>query len=694
MSKFLKSFSLTALFALSSFLGLAEAEGATRAVELHGTIVTDETVRITWLVDCEKPNAPSEIVIRYNRAAVLANEGDVWLRADAVPYSDGSLELRGLNAASSYVYQLGYETGTTEGADAATMTWSNRQYFETKTPWGFTRMLLMLGSLSLFIYGMKTMSEGIQASAGVRLRKILESMTKNRVTGVLSGFFLTGLLQSSSATTVMTVSFVNAGLITLVQSAGIMMGANIGTTVTGWLVSYLGFRIDITIYALVVLAMAIPLLLIKKSEFKAWATALIGFALIFMGLGFLKDTVPVFTQDSAIVTFFAEFSNIPVIGVLMFIALGAIITIIIQSSSTAITLTMALCATGVIPFEVAAAMVLGENIGTTTTAEIAAVVGNVFAKRSARIHTLFNVIGVCWMVFLIPVVLPLIGKFLPADPFSNTDAGRQAATTGLAAFHTVFNIANLLLLIWFVPALVKIATRTVPSKGGEDEEFRLEYIDTSIQISEISLVEARGEVAKFGEITARMSGFVRKLLIETDEAEQTSIHKRIRKYEKITDRLELEIAEYCGQLSRTELSKSAADQVSAILSISNDLERIGDIFYQMSSTIERKIASKIWFTPDQRAKLMAMFDLLDKSMAKMVENLKKEETDAVDLETAKAYEKELNKMRNNLRIEYLDKIESGNYNLRSGTIFSDLFSSLEKVGDHILNVSKALVGKL
>ncbi|NEN24954.1 Na/Pi cotransporter family protein [Cryomorpha ignava] len=561
-------------------------------------------------------------------------------------------------------------------------------------PWGATRFLFLIGALSLFIFGMKTMTEGIQASAGIRLRQILESMTKNRVTGVLSGFLLTGVLQSSSATTVMTVSFVNAGLISLAQSAGIMMGANMGTTITGWIVSLLGFRVDITVYALAILAVAAPLLFMRKTEFRSWGTALTGFALLFMGLGFLKETVPTFSENSGFVQLIISYANIPVLGVIMFVILGIIITLIVQSSSTAITLTMAFCATGVIPFEAAAAMVLGENIGTTATAEVAALVGNVHAKRSARIHTLFNIIGALWMVFLIPYVLPLIGKFLAADPYSNTDAGHQAATIGLAAFHSVFNLTNVLLLIWFVPQLVKLATKTVRSRGRDDETFRLEYIDTAIQISEISLVEAKNELVKFGDITMRMCSFVRKLLTETDSDVQDDMHKRIQKYEKITDKMEVEIANYCARLSRMELSNLASERVRAILSISNNLESLGDVFYKMSSTIERKSAAKIWFTPDQRINLLEMFDLINKALANMLNNLEKDESEEIDINYAKDLERKLNKMRNHLKHEYIRRIESGNYNMRSGSVYSDLFSSLEKAGDHIINVSEALAGEI
>lgn len=664
--------------------------GVAMNLDITGTIITNDSAQISWKVDCSIYNSNELVYCRYNRSALLASEGDIWLEINPAKYGDGLLKLGNLNSSSEYVYQLGYEDSSNPAADGKGIVWSNRNRFATSMPWGVLRFMLMIGALCLFIFGMKTMSEGIQASAGSRLRSILNKMTRNRFTGVFSGFALTGVLQSSSATTVMIVSFVNAGLLTLTESAGIMMGANIGTTVTGWLVSYLGFRGNITIYTLVLFAIATPLLLSKKSQVRSWSTAIIGFAILLLGLSFIKTTVPSFTENSALVQFFIAYKNIPVLGVLMFVALGAIITIIIQSSSTAITLTMALCVSGAIPIDVAAAMVLGENIGTTATAEIAALVGNVHAKRSARIHTLFNVIGVAWMIFLLPVVLRLIGSFLTVDPFENSDAGRQSATVALAAFHSVFNFLNLFLLVWFIPQLTALASRTVRSKGIEDEEFKLEYIKSSIQLSEMSIVEAKQELKKFGDTTLEMSEMVRQLLTETEPSAQRSLHLKIATFEQNTDRMEIEIAEFCSRLARTELSKQASQKIRGILSISGDLERIGDIFFQMSSTIERKTASRIWFTPGQREKLALMFDMVEDALILMIKNLSVEDGSQINLPKAEEQEQALDDMRDKLKKEYIEKVESGRYNFRNGTIYNDLFTSLSKIGDHTLKVSEAL----
>jgi phosphate:Na+ symporter len=658
------------------------------SIESLGITVQEEWVKINWQVDCNFSESPSAVLVRYNKATVLAGEGDIWIYTEPVSYRDGFIKLEDLNSTSTYIFQIGYQT--TEGK----YVWGPRNRFDTKTPWGLIRFLLMIGALCLFIYGMKTMTEGIQASAGNKLRKALGYMTRNRFAGILSGFLITGVLQSSSATTVMTIGFVNAGLISLTQSVGVIMGANIGTTVTGWIVSMVGYRFNITLYSLILFAVATPLLLVKKPEVKSWSTAIIGFAMLFMGLGFLKDTVPDLTEDSPFVQFFVRYSDIPVAGMMLFVLLGAVIAVIVQSSSSAITLTMALCANGVIPLDVAAAMVLGENIGTCATAEIAALVANVHAKRSARVHTLFNVLGTLWMVMLLPYFLEFIGKFLSADPYSDTDSGKQAATTALAAFHTTFNVVNTLFFVWLVPQLIKLATFTVPSKGSDDEIFRLEYLGSPIKLSELSIIEAKGELIKFGEIVMRMSAAVRKMLTETDPEERVELHTRVRKYEKITDRLEIEISHYSSRMSTSELSAAASEKVRAMLSISNDLERVGDILYQMSATIERKNAAKIWFTQDQREKLNEMFDLVDNGLQVMLLNMHKAEGEPIEMDKAKSAEKALNQFRNDLRKEYISKVESGTYNLRSASIYSDLFSSLEKVGDHVINVSEALNGEV
>ena len=565
-------------------------------------------------------------------------------------------------------------------------------------PWDTVRFLTVLGALAMFIFGMREMSAGVQNAAGSRLKKLLNYMAQNRFAGLLSGLTITGVIQSSSAITVMVVSFVNAGLLTLKQSVGIIMGANIGTTVTGWLVSFLGFRFNLNEYALVVLAVGVPMLFVRSGAWRASGQALSGFALLILGLTLLKDSVPAVDEGSMLVQTLLQYSAIPVLGLVIFLLLGIVSTVVVQSSSASMALTLTLCATGVLSIESSAAMILGANIGTTATAEIAALVGNVHAKRSARVHTLFNIIGTAWMIFLIPLVLPLIATFMEwlgtPNPMEDSEAGRQAATTALAAFHTLFNVLNAALLIWFVPQLVKLATRTVRSKGVEDEEFRLEFIDAPVNTSEFALVEAQQHVVKYAEITARMSGFIQRLLLETGEEERQQLIKRVRKYEEITDRLEVEISLYLRKTSTTELSDEASERVRSLLSIVGDLERIGDIFYQMSRSMKRKDENRVWFVPEQRSNLQAMFKRVDEAFVHMVRNLRVGQPEEVDLRKARELEQAINKLRNSLRTDYFDKLESGEFQLRSGIIYNDLFASLEKVGDHIYNVSEALSGKI
>jgi phosphate:Na+ symporter len=545
---------------------------------------------------------------------------------------------------------------------------------------------------------MKVMSEGLQQAAGSKLRNLLGSITSNRVKGVLTGFGITSIVQSSSVTTVMTVSFVNAGLMTLVQSAGVMMGANIGTTITGWLINIFGFKVSVGSYALIFIAIGAPFMFFGKQKIKAWSSAIIGFSLLFMGLGFLKDSVPDLGTDSALVQFFVDYKDIPILSTLLFVFLGTLVTIIVQSSSAAMALTMTLVAGGIIPFEVASAMILGENIGTTITAELASTIGNVHAKRSARIHSLFNIIGVTWAVLLFPFIIDGIDAFMvatggpDASPFSNPS---EQANTGLAIFHTTFNLLNVLILIWFVPNLVRVAERTVKSKGAQDEEFHLDYIGSGyMSTPDLSLLEAKKEIAKFGGLTSRMSKFARSLLFEKTQKKQKKLHEKIAKYEEITDRVEVEVANYLNKISEGELSEETASRIRGMNSIVNDLERIGDIYFQISKTLERKSEEKIWFTPEQRNNLADMFDLVDKAFEEMILNLNKN-SGSVSLDKAREIESEIDQKRDELRKDYFDNLsKSDDLHLRGGLIYNDIFASLEKVGDHIINVSEGVVGKI
>lgn len=656
--------------------------------------------QVTWSLDYELLNhfQGGHLIVKYNTAIgekrdKAGMEGNEWKYSEPIPINSVSYTIEDLIEAEKYVFKLGLaKEGDISNLDhdSKDIVWSEKGKFKTERSWGIIRFLVLMGALGLFIFGMKVMSEGLQQAAGSRLRKMLASMTTNRFTGVLSGFGITSVVQSSSVTTVMTVSFVNAGLMTLRESAGVMMGANIGTTITAWLVLLLGFKVSISSYALVIVALATPLIFMSSSRAKNWGNAIIGFSVLFLGLQFLKEAVPSLDQNSGLVQFFIEYKDIPVFGTLMFIALGALVTVVIQSSSAAMTLTMAMVAKGIIPFEVATAMILGENIGTTITAEIASLVGNVHAKRSARIHSMFNIVGVGWMILIFPFFLDFVALFVDGDPFS--DPG--AANTGLAIFHTAFNAANVLIMIWFVPLLVRLAIRTVKSRGDLDEEFHLEYIGSGILgTPELAIMEAKKEVAKFGNIVRRQLGFVEKLVTETNKKEVDRLLKKVKKYEAITDRMETEIATYITKLSEGQLSERSSLHVRSMLRIVNDLERVGDICYQMSISLERKNEKKLWFTPEQRENILGMFKKVEKAVQNMENNLNND-YEIASLPQAKEFESEINSFRDKLRKTHLRDTEKKEYNFQTGIIYNDLFSSLEKVGDHVINVTEAVVGQV
>ncbi len=650
---------------------------------------------LSWNLDYSVVGKVDQLVIRYKRKI---DKDKPWKYSNVISGDRTTTTIDYLAGAEKYIWEVGsrkdggklINMSPEEFEDSEEMVWSSAGKLETERPWGIVRILILIGSLGLFIFGMKLMSEGLQQRAGGKMRQILGGMTSNRYFGVISGFLITGLLQSSSATTVMTVSFVNAGLLSLVESAGVMMGANIGTTITGWLISVFGFKISISAYSLVIISIGAPMLFFAKSKTKATANTIIGFALLFMGLGALKDAVPNLDHTSPLIGFFTQYSDSPLLGRFMFVILGTLVTIVIQSSSAAMALTLTMVLKGIIPFDVGAAMILGENIGTTITAELASLVGNVHAKRSARIHSMFNVIGVTWMVFLIPFFLKLVAAIVPGDPF--TDG--ESATIALAAFHTTFNLVNVLLMIGFVPLLVKIATFSVPSKGEEDEIFRLEYISSGLVTTpELSILEAKKEAAKFATLTHRMNGKMKDLINETDTKKRKKLIKKIAKYEEITDRIEIEITNYLTRVSEGELTPKASLRVRSILSIVNDLERIADIYYVMSIGIERKNEDKVWFNQTQRDKLSNMLDKVDEAFDIMQEHLDKD-YEHVNLDKAREKENEINELRNKIRKEHLRNIEKGNYKVKAGMIYSNLFASIERVGDHIINVNEAIAGQI
>jgi len=537
---------------------------------------------------------------------------------------------------------------------------------------------------------MKMMSEALQKVAGSRMRKILSAMTSNRFLGVLTGFLVTTIIQSSSATTVMVVSFVNAGLMSLVESIGVIMGANIGTTVTGWIITLFGFKVKISAYALPLIGLGLPLIFSKNASRRSWGEFLVGFALLFLGLEYLKGSVPNIKENPEILSFLQHYTELGFGSTIIFLFIGTLLTIVIQSSSATMALTFVMCNQGWIPFHLAAAMVMGENIGTTITANLAAAVGNVSAKRAARVHLLFNLIGVVWMLLIFNWFVGGIDYFVSQKMGVSPTLSVAAIPTALSIFHTSFNVLNVLIFIWFVPVFEKIVIKMVPSSDNEDEEFRLKFITTGmLSTSELSILQARKEVHWFGQITQKMFDMVQKLITLEKDAKFNKKFARIEKYEGISDNVELEIANYLAQVNQGRLSDIGRKRVRAMLKVVNDLESIGDSNYNLARSMVRMRNSGIKFSEGIMTKLELMFSLVDEAIEVMIKNLD-DNSENVDIQKAKLIEMEINSYRNQLKVEHLDNIKNGIYTYEAGIIFNDIFSECEKLGDYIINVSEAM----
>ncbi|TAJ15230.1 Na/Pi cotransporter family protein [Marinilabiliaceae bacterium JC017] len=550
--------------------------------------------------------------------------------------------------------------------------------------------LTLVGSLGLFLFGMKTMSEALQRVAGARMRKILSAMTSNRFFGLITGFLVTTIIQSSSATTVMVVSFVNAGLMSLVESIGVIMGANIGTTVTGWIITLFGFKVNISAYALPLIGIGLPLIFSKSTQRRSWGEFLVGFALLFLGLEYLKGAVPDIKQTPEVLSFLQEYTNLGFGSTLIFLAIGTILTIVIQSSSATMALTFVMCNQGWIPFHLAAAMVMGENIGTTVTANIAASVGNISAKRAARVHLLFNLLGVIWMLAVFTPFVDMIVTWVTKTNGVSPTESAAAIPTALSIFHTTFNVMNSLIFVWFVPLFEKAVVKMVPTQETEEEEFRLKFITTGmLSTAELSLFQARKELQFFAKHTNKMFGFTRKLIKEKKDSKFNKIFSRVEKYEGISDNVEVEIANYLSSVNHGKLSDLGRKRARAMLKLVSDLESIGDSNYNLARTMNRMRDMKVKFEPMIMEKLDLMFNLVDESLIVMQENLNNED-DMVNMTKARQVESEINNYRNQLKIEHLDNLKNGVYTYEAGIIFNDLFSECEKLADYAINVSEAL----
>lgn len=551
--------------------------------------------------------------------------------------------------------------------------------------------LSLVGSLGLFLFGMKIMSEALQKSAGNKLRQILASMTSNRFKGVLTGFIITAAIQSSSATTVMIVSFVNAGLLSLIESIGVIMGANIGTTVTAWMISILGFNMKISILSLPLIGVGFPLLFIKNPRAKYWGEFVIGFAFIFLGLEFLKTNVPDIQSNPEILSFLQNYTNLGLVSTLLFILIGTILTVIIQSSSATMALTLVMCNNGWIPFEAAAAMVLGENIGTTITANLAAIVGNVSSKRAARAHFIFNFIGVIWIVSLMSVFLKGIAGIMDSSGLGTPFSNNESIPVALSIFHSSFNILNTLILIGLAKVIEKIVIWMVPQKEDEDETYRLQYISFGLlTTSEMSILQAKNEINHFARRVHKMFGSVVRRFNTTDRKDFTKLEDKITKYEKISDNIEVEIAAYLTKiLANHDITAASSRQIRSMFRIIDEIESIADSCYNIMKTISKKSETKIAFSHDQHESIKKMFGLVEEAFAVMQSNIEKDYRE-VTLEKARKAEEKIDNLRDELKRNHLKSIEKKRYSYLSGIFFNDIYCECEKMGDHIINITEAI----
>lgn len=576
----------------------------------------------------------------------------------------------------------------------------------------FLNVFSVLGGLAMFLYGMALMSEGLQKSAGDRLRAFMASMTSNAFKRVLTGTVVTALVQSSSATTIMVVSFVNAGLLTLGNAIGVIMGANIGTTLTAWITS-LGFSVNIALFAVPMMGVGFMMHSSKKAAWKNVGQFMMGFAIMYVGLTFMKDcsNAVLGEYQTGMMSFFGSINGFGFGSVLLFLIAGAVLTIVLQASSATMAITMLLAASGLIDFKLAVAMVLGENIGTTITANIAAAVANTSAKRAARAHTIFNIVGVIWVlavfrpiIRLICIIMESLGFYNPVEAshqltfISHGDVEADAAMIetyknsllyGIAMLHTLFNITNTLVLIWFTPLIEKAVVWLVKEPKGETEVFRLKYISGGpLSTAELSIAEAQQEIVHLAEICRNGFGYIRQAVNEQNPEKFDVLNEKLIKYEEITDRIEFEIATYLNEVSKNEISEESADEIKAMYKIIGEMESLGDSGEAIGRILKRKNAHNKIFDKTILDRLNKMMDLVQKGYDVMVDNLKNKKY-LTDISNAENCEYNINECRNHLREEHIVNIESNSYNYLTGVYYMDVLSELEKIGDFMINISQA-----
>ena len=550
----------------------------------------------------------------------------------------------------------------------------------------------LLGSLALLIFGMKIMSEALQKMAGPQLRHILSAMTTNRLSGMFTGMLLTVAVQSSSATTVMTVSFVNAGLLALSQAISVIMGANIGTTLTAWIMSA-GFSFNITDFVWPVFFIGI--LLIYSKRYRYIGDFLYGVAFMFFSLGMMSQTGKAMDlgHNQALIDFFSSFDTSSYSSILIFLLIGTVLTCIVQSSAAVMAITMVLCTSGVLPVYLGIALVMGENIGTTMTANLAALTANTQARRAALAHLTFNIIGVIWVLIVFYPFVDIACSFVGLDPSSSSQTVAKVSFA-LATFHTAFNITNTSLLIWFIPQIERLVCRILPEKPKKEEEaFRLRYIQVGImKTPEISVLEAQKETTLFAERMNRMFGMVQDLTKETDKEKFKALFERIKKYEDISDNMEIEIGKYLEHVSDAHLSDDTKGKIRHMMREISELESIGDACYNLARILLRKSESADDFTPEQNAAIEKMMRLTDNAMKQMLETIcgRREE---VSIAPTRAIEQKINDLRDELKLQNTTDVNSRKYGFAIGTMFIDVISECEKLGDYVVNVVEARLGK-
>ncbi|MBR4969595.1 MAG: Na/Pi cotransporter family protein [Alistipes sp.] len=566
------------------------------------------------------------------------------------------------------------------------------------------QIFTLIGALGMFLYGMNMMSSGLQKTAGGRMRTILGSMTSNRFKSVLTGLGITSVIQSSSATTVMVVGFVNAGLLMLEQAIGVIMGANIGTTVTAWLISLLGFKMDISVLAVPLMAVGFLLSLSKIEKRRNVSEFIIGFSLLFLGLSLMKNSVPDLQQTPEVLSFIQTWSNFGFWSVLIFMVFGTLLTLVLQSSSATMALTLIMLNLGWLPFDMAAAMVFGENIGTTITANIAAAVANTNAKRAALAHTLFNLFGVVWALIFFKPFIALIGIIIEAMGYPNPGAmsysgnealsadNATAALYGLSMLHTLFNTFNTCILIWFVPQIAKIVTLAIKSKGDKEEDVvHLKFIDAGpMGTAELAIEQAKNETVHFGKILRNELEYIKSAIYATTEAEFEFYRGKLVKYEEISDRIEYEIASFLNALPQDSISEKTRAQSKALFKIIGEMESLGDSGEAISRILSRRNEHGKRFTDKSVAEIDSMLQLLDNAYAIMIANLEKGFDGTPDVKLAVEAEVELNEKRNRLREQEIRNIEEGTESYTSSVYYIDLISEIERMGDYIINISQAL----